>query len=93
LPPVQTPYEGAMTGYNVVFDDRPPAEVASKPTLLSLDDEDDGRPLQLEADKDDEATRTRPAEPDDAPPYAEAAEGGAPGPATSLSESEYAKRD
>ena len=33
------------------------------------------------------------AEPQDAPPYAEAAEAGAPGPATSLSESEYAKRD
>ena len=44
-------------------------------------------------EENDESTRTRPAEPDDAPPYAEAAEGGAPGPATSLSESEYAKRD
>lgn len=61
LPPVETPYEGAMTGYNVVFDDRPSAEVPSKPTLLTLDDEDEGegRPLQLEADTDDDATRAR----------------------------------
>jgi hypothetical protein len=59
LPPVETPFEGAITGYNVVFDDRPPAEEAPKPTLLTLDDDDDRRPLQLEPDPIDHSNRAR----------------------------------
>jgi hypothetical protein len=59
LPPVETPFEGPITGYNVVFDDRPRVDEAPKPSLLTLDDEGDGQPLQLEPDRIDEGNRAR----------------------------------
>jgi hypothetical protein len=71
LPPVETPFEGAITGYNVVFDDRPPADELPKPTRPSYLDEDDGEPLQLEPESVEESNRARERERMNKPPLPE----------------------
>ncbi len=62
LPAVETPFEGALTGYNVVFDDPPPVEEKPKAGRPIYADED-REPLQLAAEQPDAQTNQKPPPP------------------------------
>jgi hypothetical protein len=70
LPPIDTPFEGPVTGYNVQFDNRlPPADVAPAARRPLIDDDEDLTPLTMEAGEPDPVTEKKPPPPP--PPSAE----------------------
>ena len=51
MEPIQTPFEGPVSGYDVVFEDRPrPAEPPPRPAR-TVPDEDEGEPLAMAEDE------------------------------------------
>lgn len=47
LPPVETPFDGPVTGYNVDYSDRPAPEVKPKPPKIMHFDDDDDSPINV----------------------------------------------
>ena len=63
LPPIQTPYEGAMTGYDVDFEGEAPAPEAAVTPSRHPDDDDDGKPIGVEPAHPETLPTRRPALP------------------------------